>query len=272
MFTAKDYAMPQTLEEAWQTLTARKTNHIVAGCAWLRMGNKRINTAVDLSDVGLDFINETPEAIEIGAMTTYRSVETSESLQNNFDGILSKAVAPIIGVQFRNVVTVGGSVYARFGFSDFLTPLLALDAQVKLYKQGLVSVEEFMQMPYKKDILEKVIIAKRPMKASYQMLRYTEADFPIVNLAAVKTEDGYRVTVGARPGRAMLAKETADYLNGVFEGGVKDPTAIDAAIEHAAELLSAGISFGSNMRASAQYREKMAKVLLKRAVKEVEGC
>lgn len=34
MFTAKDYAMPQSLEEAYEVLTARKTNHIVAGCAW----------------------------------------------------------------------------------------------------------------------------------------------------------------------------------------------------------------------------------------------
>ena len=81
MFTAKDYAMPQSLEEAYEALTARKTNHIVAGCAWLRMGSKRINTAVDLSDVGLDYIRDTGEAIEIGAMTTYRSVETSSLLQ-----------------------------------------------------------------------------------------------------------------------------------------------------------------------------------------------
>ena len=81
MFTAKDYAMPQTLDEAYKVLTARNTNHIVAGCAWLRMGNKRINTAVDLSEVGLDFIRDNGETIEIGAMTSYRSVETSSILK-----------------------------------------------------------------------------------------------------------------------------------------------------------------------------------------------
>ena len=41
MFTAKDYAMPQSLEEAYEVLMARKTNHIIAGCAWLRMGEKK---------------------------------------------------------------------------------------------------------------------------------------------------------------------------------------------------------------------------------------
>ena len=53
MFTAKDYAMPQSVEEAYEILTARKTNYIVAGCAWLRMGSRRINTAVDLFLIGL---------------------------------------------------------------------------------------------------------------------------------------------------------------------------------------------------------------------------
>lgn len=269
MFTAKDYAMPQSLEEAYEVLTARKTNHIVAGCAWLRMGSKRINMAVDLSDVGLDYIRDTGESIEIGAMTTYRSVETSSLLQENFGGILSRAVAPIIGVQFRNVVTVGGSVYARFGFSDFLTPLMVLDTHVKLYKEGLISLSDFMNMPYKKDILEKLIIKKAPVKASYQMFRNAEADFPIVNLAVSKTDGQYSVSVGARPQKAVCAKETSDYLSGAAKNVSADTGEL---AEQAKEILLSEVSFGSNMRASAGYRAKIAAVLLKRALKEVEGC
>lgn len=264
MFTAKDYALPQNLEEAWETLIARKTNHIVAGCAWLRMGSKRINTAVDLSQAGLDFINDTGEAIEIGAMTSYRSVETSPLLQENFGGMLSHAVAPIIGVQFRNTVTVGGSVFSRFGFSDFLTPLMVTDATVKLYKGGLVPLAEFMEMPYKKDILEKIIIKKEPMRASYQNLRGAEADFPIVNLAVSMNNSVYKVAVGARPKKAVPASETAAFL----AGAPMD----DETIAKAADILAGEIPFGTNMRAGANYRQQMAKVLLKRALKEVWGC
>lgn len=265
MFTAKDYALPQTLDEAWETLIGRKTNHIVAGCAWLRMGSKRINTAVDLSNLGLDFINDTGDTIEIGAMTSYRSVEASPLLQANFGGILSKAVAPIIGVQFRNTVTVGGSVYSRFGFSDFLTPLMVTDATVQLHKGGDVPLAEFMDMPYKKDILVKIILRKEPMKASYQMLRNAEADFPIVNLAVSRVDGNYRVAVGARPQKAVTATKTAAFLTGA---SVLD----EETVAKAAQLLVEEIPFGSNMRASAQYRAKIAKVLLKRALKEVQGC
>lgn len=270
MFTAKDYAMPQSLEEAYEALTARKTNHIVAGCAWLRMGSKKINTAVDLSELGLDYIRDTGETIEIGAATTYRTVETSSLLQDNFSGVLSKAVAPIIGVQFRNIVTVGGSVYARFGFSDFLTPLMVLDTDVVLYKEGTVPLEEFMNMPYKKDILEKIVIKKAPVKASYQMLRNAEADFPIVNLAVSKQDGRFKVAVGARPQKAVLALQTGEYLTRSFEE--KEAADFDEIAQQAGDILCNELTFGSNMRASASYRSKIAGVLLKRALKEVEAC
>ena len=56
MFTAKEYAMPQNLEEAYKLLTSKKTNYILGGCAWLRMGNRRMTTAIYLSLCDLDFI------------------------------------------------------------------------------------------------------------------------------------------------------------------------------------------------------------------------
>ena len=123
MFTIREYAMPETLDEAYTILKSRKGNQILGGCAWLRLGKKRINIAIDLTKCGLDYIREDDEQIEIGAMTSYRSVETSDILKKYFNGVIADSVSSIIGTQFRNTVTVGGSVYGRFGFSDFLTPL-----------------------------------------------------------------------------------------------------------------------------------------------------
>lgn len=45
---------------------------------------------------------------------------------------MKESLRHIVGVQFRNLATVGGSLWGRFGFSDVLTLLLALDAQVEL--------------------------------------------------------------------------------------------------------------------------------------------
>ena len=100
MFTAKEYAMPQNLEEAYKLLTSKKTNYILGGCAWLRMGNRRMTTAIDLSLCDLDFIRETEHTIEIGAMTSYRTVEKSDILHRYFNGCISHCISSIVGTQF----------------------------------------------------------------------------------------------------------------------------------------------------------------------------
>ncbi|MGN0203921.1 MAG: FAD binding domain-containing protein [Coprococcus sp.] len=270
MFTIREYAMPESLEEAYTILKSRKGNQILGGCAWLRLGKKRINIAVDLSRCGLDYIREDEERIEIGAMTSYRSVETSDILHGYFNGVIADSVSSIIGTQFRNTVTVGGSVYGRFGFSDFLTPLLALDTTVVLYKKGSVPLEDFMNMPYEKDIIEKIVIAKDGRKASYQMFRNSRADFPVLNLAVSKAADGsFRVTVGARGPKAVRAERTAAYLT---EQLASENGNMDEMIKEAGRILVNEVKFTDNMRASAEYRKILSGVLLGKAVREVEAC
>lgn len=270
MFTIREYAIPETLEDAYKILKSRQGNQILGGCAWLRLGKKRINIAIDLSKCGLDYIREDEEKIEIGAMTSYRSVETSDILKKYFNGVIADSVSSIIGTQFRNTVTVGGSVYGRFGFSDFLTPLLALNTFVVLYKKGSVPLEEFMAMPYEKDIIEKIIIMKDGRKASYQMFRNSRADFPILNLAVSKAVDGdYRVTVGARGPKAVRAEQTAAFLTEKMAAGTED---MESMLQQAGDILVSEVAFTDNMRASAEYRKLLSGVLLGKAVREVEAC
>ena len=89
-----------------------------------------------LSALGLDTIEETDTEIRIGAMATLRDLETNTALNAYTAGAVREAVRHIVGVQFRNCATVGGSIYGRFGFSDVLTLFLALDCEVELYKAG----------------------------------------------------------------------------------------------------------------------------------------
>ena len=136
MFTLMELVQPQSLEEAYEILIKRKNNIVIGGSAFLRMGEKRIGTGIDLSNLNLNLIEETSDYIEIGAMTTLRDLEVSEVLNKYFYGVISKSVKDIIGVQFRNVVTVGGSVFSIYGFSDLIVALLTLDTEVELNKGG----------------------------------------------------------------------------------------------------------------------------------------
>jgi len=209
VFTLLDLVQPDTLDEAYKILTSRRNNVILGGCAFLRMGSQRIGTGVELSKLNLNYITEQAGCIEIGASTTFRDIETSPVLNECFNGILPKAVSNIIGVQFRNVVTVGASVFSKYGFSDFITALLSLDTEVELYKGGRMPLQEFLDKPYTKDILTRIFIAKNDRKADYQSLRNSASDYPILN-AAVSILDGqWTVVVGARPSRAKIARQTS---------------------------------------------------------------
>ena len=57
MITIQKYVRAQSLEEAWQ-LNQNKKNRILGGMLWMRLSNTMINTAIDLSELGLDSIEE----------------------------------------------------------------------------------------------------------------------------------------------------------------------------------------------------------------------
>ena len=252
MITIHEYVRPATLEEAW-TLNQKRTSRIVGGMLWLKMQNRSVGTAIDLSALGLDTIETTPEGFSVGAMVSLRSLETNAALNAYTNGAVREALRHIVGVAFRNTATVGGSVWGRFGFSDVLTVLLAMNASVELYRGGIVPLARFAEMPFDRDILVRVLIPREDAAFSYRSARPTRTDFPALTCAAARLSDGsYRFAVGARPGRAVVL---------TAEGA---PDALP-------EQVASRIVTGSNGRGSAAYRTQLVRTLSRRAVEELEG-
>ena len=129
MLTIREYKKAESLEEAY-TLNQKKSNRVIGGMIWLKMETLNVGTAIDLSGLGLDTIEETETEFRIGAMASLRALELHEGLAAYTNGAMRESVRHIVGVQLRNLATVGGSLYSRFGFSDVLTMFLVLDAQV----------------------------------------------------------------------------------------------------------------------------------------------
>ena len=264
MFTLMELVQPQSLEEAYEILMKRKNNIVIGGSAFLRMGEKRIGTGIDLSNLNLNLIEETSDYIKIGAMTTLRDLEVSPILNKYFNGVIGNCVKDIIGVQFRNVVTVGASVFSKYGFSDLIVALLSLDTEVELYKGGRVKLEEFLNQKYEKDILVKVHIKKNNSKSIYKCMRNSRSDYPILNLAISKDDNNFKICVGARPQRATMAKEASEFIsNNILN---------EENILKASEIACEELVFGSNMRASKEYRKAICKSLVKSALMEVSSC
>lgn len=253
MLTINQYVKVKSLEEAYE-LNQKRTNRVLGGMMWLRMSKGRAMTVIDLSDLGLDKIEESEDAFSIGCMCTLRQLEMHEGLHMYFGGAIKECVRHIVGVQFRNGATVGGSIFGRFGFSDVLTCFLALDTYVELYKGGIVSLEEFVDMPRDNDILVRIIIKKDGRKVKYLSERMTKTDFPIIAAAVAVKEEKVYCAVGARPMKAALV-----------EGVLPKQDEISTFAEDMKEKFT----YGSNMRGSAKYRKHLTGVCIRRALAKI---
>ena len=261
MITIQKYVRAQSLEEAW-TLNQKRQNRVLGGMLWLRLGKGSVGTAIDLCDLGLDTIEENEDAFSIGAMVTLRDLELHPGLNAYTQGAVRNAVKDIVGVQFRNMATVGGSIWGRFGFSDVLTVFLGLDTYVELYKGGIVPLETFASMKKDNDILVRLIVKKAPARIVYTAMRIQRTDFPVVTCAVSQVGGEYRASVGARPARAMVIRDE----EGLLSGGIT-PESAGAFAEAVAEKAPTE----GNVRGSAAYRSHLIKVLTQRAALELGG-
>ena len=261
MITIQNYVRAKSLEEAW-TLNQSRRSRILGGMLWLRLGKGSVHTAIDLQDLGLDTITEDEDQFSIGAMVTLRDLELHQGLNAYTQGAVRNAVKDIVGVQFRNMATVGGSIWGRFGFSDVLTVFLGLETYVELYKGGIVPLEAFASMKKDDDILVRLIVKKAPARIVYTAMRSQRTDFPVITCAVSQVDGEYRAVIGARPARAMVIRDEGELLS----GGITAESA-----RAFAEAVAQKAPTEGNVRGSAAYRSHLIKVLTQRSALELGG-
>lgn len=268
MLSFNNYHKPESIDEAYDILNKNKRSQVVGGGAFLRMGNRRLTDLIDISDLGLDHISVQEKTIEVGGMTVFHALETSSVLPSVYQTYFKAALGQIVGVQLRNMVTLGGTVFSRYGFSDLNTALLATGGAVCLHKGGVQDIESFFKGPLpNRDILTKVILPKDLQYGAFKSARLSTADYALLNLAVTVKNDGFKVAVGARPHRAVLAKETMNILNSQWK---KSQTLTKECIDQACLSLSSEIQFGSNRMASQAYRTAVSGGLLRAALVQIQ--
>ncbi|GBF09476.1 carbon-monoxide dehydrogenase middle subunit [Aeropyrum pernix] len=222
---------------------------------------------------GLSYIREEGGEIRIGALTTHNEIEESSLLREK-NPLLSETASKIGDLQVRNMGTIGGSLAHADPAADYPAALAALEASVLLRSKAgerVVKLEDFIIGPYITDLQPSELLVEVRVPSlsgrfgtAYEKLVFRASDFAIVGVAALVQLSGDGTAEKVRVGLTGVDEKPVR-ARGVEEE-LEGKRLSEDLIARAAERASEGINPPTDIRASAEYRKRMARVLTKRAL------
>ncbi len=278
-----NYLEPATIEEAVSLLSKYdgKAKAMAGGTDLLvQIRSKAIKPeyVVDIGCIpGLDYINyDEKQGLRIGALTTIRAIEKSAKLRQIYPAI-SQAAGLLGSVAIRNVATIGGNLCNAAPSADTAPALIGLSAKATIVGPGgerVVPLEDFFTGPggtvFKTgELLVEIQVPVPPpdTKGVYLKHSRTAVDLAVVGVAVIMVlEPGgvckdIKIVLGAVAPTPLRAKKA----EGVLRGGKIE----SALIEEAAQVAAGEAQPISDVRASAEYRREIVKVLTRRAIKQM---
>jgi carbon-monoxide dehydrogenase medium subunit len=266
-----EYRRAESVEDAIQALGDDEDAKILAGghslLPLMRLRLARPSTLVDIGRIrDLNYVREDGDRVAIGALTRHHDVATSEALQS-LCPIVPYAASQIGDPQVRHVGTIGGSVAHADPASDMPSVLLALGAEMVVTGAGgstrTVAAADFFKGLFEPDlasneVLTEIRVPKTEGRGwSYLKFNRRAQDWALVGVAALAANgSGPSVALTNMSDRPVRAAGVEEAL-----AGGSDPA---TAAARAAE----GTSPPSDAFASAEYRQELAKVLVRRALEE----
>lgn len=273
--SVQEYHRPATIRSALRLLgRVRPYTVPLAGGTWLvARSDPAIEALVDLSALGLDYVNVKNWQLRLGAMTRLQTLATHPVIQNFAGGLLGNAVKKTAPRSVRNAATLGGTLITSGSTSDLILALLVLDAKVvlRLPTRRLVPLEVFLADRQihllSGSLLVEEVLPAPPQRSgtSASEIRCTPGDIPIVNAAALVSRKGDRCRVVrlALGGVSTVPIRLPD-VETILTGRVLD----DDLLHQIADHISASVNPQSDDRASSDYRRFIAGITACRAIQQ----
>ena len=214
------------------------------------------------------------DGLTIGALTTFRAIETSADVRAHFPA-LAEAARVVAGVQLRNLATIGGNLGNASPSADSAPPLVALGATVEIASAGgtrRVPVERCLTGPGRTvltpgEIFTSISVPAPAARSGNAYARFSPRsamDIGIASVAAsIDLDAGGRCTLCRI---ALGAVAPVPIRSGMAEGALEGERLTPALIERAGELAAAAARPISDIRGSADYRRAIVRVLTTRVV------
>lgn len=272
------YKRANSVAEAIQLLGDGDSKVLAGGHSLIPAMKLRLNAPETLIDIaripGLRFIETKGNVLTIGAAATHHDIMSSADVQAHLPA-LAETAGTIGDVQVRNRGTIGGALAHADPAADYPAMMLAADAEMvvqgpsgtRTIPASDFFVDLFATALAENEILTEIRIpALHPHTGTAYLKFYQPASrYAIVGCAAIVTATGgtYRdVRV------AFTSVGSVAFRDAGVENALKGQSVGDAAIEAAAQHAANGVDVLADHFASAEYRQHLARVMARRALKQ----
>lgn len=208
--------------------------------------------------------------IRIGAGVTFADIIKSKTIKKYFP-ILWEASMTVASVGVRNRATVAGNICSAVPCADSAGPLLVYNADLIVVSEKgerKIKIEDWFTGPKKTSLNEDEIllfidipILKNKNAGCYLKLsRYEGEDLAQGSLTILKTGEEYKIAFGSLGPTPKRAYKTEEYLKGKKIN--------DNVVSHVQKIIVDEISPITDIRATKEYREHMAKIMIKRGIEK----
>lgn len=274
-----DYYKPRSLDEALEF------QQQIPGALFIAGGTDMMVKIKDgeLHPPALISLRSIPELIgvtegdvtRIGAMTTISELIEHPLLHQSYP-VLVEAAGRLGGPQIRNVATIGGNLCNCSPCADTATPLLVLDAKVRISgKRGSreIPIDEFFKGPGESclasgEILTDILLdhPRKDARATFLKKGRVRMDLAVASVAVLLEMDGNRCS------RARLAAGSVapiplrlSKVEVLLEGNAISKEILDQAQNIAAEIVSPI----TDIRTTEAYRRQIVGVYVRRAIERL---
>lgn len=269
-----EYLRAGGLDEAWERLTGGEgaVRVLTGGTDLTISAPPEVTTLVDLAGC-LDRSIQAGDdgSIRIGAMATLTAMLESPEMAAYATGVVPEMLADVGNPLLRNVATIGGHV-ARGRLSDVVPVLVALDAEIRIYRgeEELLSLARYYENEIHKSphLVTGLVLPGLASGTASAFLRFarTAFDFPLLNVCCRASLDGplvtgVRIVCGATP---LVAQRASDAESWIMEHGIGARP-----IATAARMARGEITTRDGWVASAEYRSHLVEILTERCLTEV---
>lgn len=265
---AFDYIRAGSADEAIAALAEHgdEAKLLAGGHSLIPLMRFRLAAPAYLVDIGrlddLKYVRDAGDHLAIGALTRHRDIETSDLVRSQA-GLLADATNSVGDNQVRHRGTIGGAIAHGDAASDIPATLLALRATVVAKGpngEREIAIDDFFTgfletALDETELLTEIRVPKVPEATwSFQKFNRRAQDWAIVGASILL--DGDRAGVGLVNMDSVPIRAAA--VEAAVAAGADAATAAEAAAE--------GADAPADLNASSEYREHLARVLVRRGL------